>query len=326
MQVASNGTSFHCRIDGSGGPWVMLAHGLATDLTMWDELTEVLKDHYRVLRYDARGHGGSAATEGDYSLDMLVADAVGILDMLGIAQCHFGGLSMGGMVTLGMLLDHPARITSAVIADSRHTTTPDFTAAWHARAAEVRQGGIEAVVASTVRRWSSEGLAERNPAVIARMETMIRRTSELGYCGRARAARLWPPAWRDQSPDAAHLRQRGPWRTAGEHAANARRHQGLAFPRDRAGRPHLEHRAPGYFQRRSRAFPGRCRRRRGVAESRGVCRCALSPCGRGQRLTINKFSRVRGCSLTPHPIRYVEPPSGPLPDIRAFTPVSAGYG
>ena len=192
MQIASNGTAFplpHRRRRAAHR--VMLAHGLATDLTMWDELTEALKDHYRVLRYDARGHGGSPATEGDYSLDMLVADAVGILDMLGIAQCHFGGLSMGGMVTLGMLLDHPTRITSAVIADSRHTTTPDFTAAWHARAEEVGQGGIEAVVASTVRRWSSEGLAERNPAVIARMETMIRHTSDLGYRGCAAAlARL----------------------------------------------------------------------------------------------------------------------------------------
>jgi 3-oxoadipate enol-lactonase len=191
MQITSNGSSFHCRIDGGSGPWVMLAHGLATDLTMWDELTDVLKDNYRVLRYDARGHGGSTATESDYTLDMLVADAVGILDRLNIAQCHFGGLSMGGMVTLGMLLDHPARITSAIIADSRHTTTPDFTAAWHARAEEVRQGGVAAVVASTVRRWSSEGLAERNPAVIARMETMIRRTSDRGYCGCAAAlARL----------------------------------------------------------------------------------------------------------------------------------------
>jgi len=182
---------FHCRIDGGSGPWVMLAHGLATDLTMWDELVEALKDRYRVLRYDARGHGGSPATEGDYSLDMLVADAVGILDMLGIAQCHFGGLSMGGMVTLGMLLDHPKRLKSGIIADSRHTTTPDFTAAWHQRAAEVRQGGIDAVVASTVSRWSSAGLADRNPAVIARMEAMIRRTSDDGYCGCAAAlARL----------------------------------------------------------------------------------------------------------------------------------------
>src|SRR5262249_37460975 len=149
MQIASNGTSFHCRIDGRGGPWVMLAHGLATDLSMWDELVEALKGRYRVLRYDSRGHGGSPATEGDYSLDMLVADAVGILDMLGIAQCHFGGLSMGGMVTLGVLLDHQSRITSAVIADSRHTTTPEFTAAWHARAGGGRQAGARGGVAST---------------------------------------------------------------------------------------------------------------------------------------------------------------------------------
>jgi 3-oxoadipate enol-lactonase len=191
MQIASNGSTFHCRVDGSHGPWVMLAHGLATDLTMWDELTDALKDRYRVLRYDARGHGGSAATEGDYSLDTLVADAVGILDALGIAQCHFGGLSMGGMVTLGMLLDHPERVKSAIIADSRHTTTPEFTTAWHERAAEVRNGGVEAVVASTVRRWSSAGLAERDPAVITRMEAMIRRTSDNGYCGCAAAlARL----------------------------------------------------------------------------------------------------------------------------------------
>ncbi len=187
MQIASNGTTFNCRVDGNGGPWLMLSHGLATDLTMWDELTDALKDRYRVLRYDARGHGGSPATEGDYMLDMLVADAVGILDMLGIAQCHFGGLSMGGMVTIGMLLDHPTRVRSAIIADSRHTTTPEFTAAWHARAEEVRRGGVEAVVASTVSRWSSAGLAARNPAVIARMQAMIRRTSADGYCGCAAA-------------------------------------------------------------------------------------------------------------------------------------------
>src|SRR5262245_34567884 len=103
----------------------------------------------------------------------------------------FGGLSMGGMVTLGILLDHPGRVTSAIIADSRHTTTPEFTAAWHERAAEVRRGGVEAVVASTGRRWSGAGLAGRKGAAIARMETMIRRTSDLGYCGCAAAlARL----------------------------------------------------------------------------------------------------------------------------------------
>jgi len=191
MQIDSNGSIFHCRIDGDGGPWIMLSHGLATDLTMWDELAGALKDRYRVLRYDARGHGGSAATEGDYNLAMLVADATGILDALDIAQIHFVGLSMGGMVAQGLLLDHPRRIKSAVIADSRHTTTPEFTIAWRDRIDAVRKGGIEAIVASTVTRWSSAGLAQRNPAVVARMEKMIRNTSAAGYCGCAAAlARL----------------------------------------------------------------------------------------------------------------------------------------
>ena len=191
MQVDSNGSTFHCRIDGEGGPWVMLSHGLATDLTMWDELADALKARYRVLRYDARGHGGSAATGGDYSLDMLTADAAGILDALGITQAHFVGLSMGGMVAQGLMLDHQRRISSAVIADSRHTTTPGFTRAWLDRIDAVRKGGIEAIVESTVTRWSSAGLADRKPAVIARMERMIRNTSPDGYCGCAAAlARL----------------------------------------------------------------------------------------------------------------------------------------
>ncbi len=191
MQVKSNGSTFNCRVDGARGPWVLLSHGLATDLSMWDELAEALKDRFRVLRYDARGHGGSAATEGDYTLDQLVADAAGILDALAVPQAHFAGLSMGGMVGLGLMLDHARRIKSAVIADSRHTTTPDFTKAWLERAEAVRRGGIEAIVTSTVERWSSAGLRERSPAVIVRMEQMIRNTSAAGYRGCAAAlARL----------------------------------------------------------------------------------------------------------------------------------------
>jgi 3-oxoadipate enol-lactonase len=191
MKVDANGSTFNCRIDGEQGPWVMLSHGLATDLSMWDELTDALKGRYRVLRYDARGHGASASPPGDYALDQLADDAAGILDALKIEQTLFAGLSMGGMVGLGLMIRHPRKIKGAVIADSRHTTTADFTKAWLDRIAAVRSGGIEAVVASTVSRWSSEGLAARNPAVVARMEAMVRRTSVNGYCGCAAAlARL----------------------------------------------------------------------------------------------------------------------------------------
>lgn len=191
MQVESNGATFNVRIDGDMGPWVMLSHGLATDMSMWDELAGALKSRYRVVRYDARGHGGTAPTEGDYTLDQLTADAAGILDALGIETAHFAGLSMGGMIAQGLMLDYPDRVSSAVIADSRHTTTAEFTEAWLSRAEAVRKGGIEAVVASTVERWSSAGLAQRDPGVVSRMERMIRNTTGAGYRGCAAAlARL----------------------------------------------------------------------------------------------------------------------------------------
>lgn len=187
MEIAANGSTFNYRVDGEHGPWVMLSHGLATDLSMWDELAGALKDRYRVLRYDARGHGASAAPAGAYTLDQLVDDAAGILDALEVKQTYFAGLSMGGMVGLGLMIRHPHKIKGAVIADSRHTTTPEFTKAWLDRIAAVRKSGIEAVVASTVSRWSSEGLATRNPAAVARMEKMVRGTSANGYCGCAAA-------------------------------------------------------------------------------------------------------------------------------------------
>ena len=58
------------------GAWVLLSHGLATDLAMWDELTDALKDRYRVLRYDARGHGKSMLTPGPYTIERLASDAL----------------------------------------------------------------------------------------------------------------------------------------------------------------------------------------------------------------------------------------------------------
>lgn len=188
MQVKNNDVNFNCRIEGrEGAPWVVLGHGLATDHTAWDELAAALTPRYRVLRYDVRGHGNTPATPGEYTLPMLVNDVVGLMDALGIDKAHYCGLSMGGMVGEGLALDHPQRIKSASVCDAPHTATPAFSKAWYDRIAQVRQGGIEAIVESTVTRWSSAGLAERRPDLLDRMRKMIRNTSADGYCGCAAA-------------------------------------------------------------------------------------------------------------------------------------------
>jgi 3-oxoadipate enol-lactonase len=188
MKIKTNGLDFNCRIDGrEGAPWVVLGHGLATDHSMWDELAAALAPHYRVLRYDVRGHGGTAATPGEYTLPMLVNDVIGLMDALQIDKAHYCGLSMGGMVGEGLALDHPHRIKSSSVCDAPHTATPAFSKAWHDRIAQVRQGGIAAIVEPTATRWSSAGLAERRPDLLDRMRRMIRATSADGYCGCAAA-------------------------------------------------------------------------------------------------------------------------------------------
>ena len=64
MKVKANGISFECKIDGpEGAPWLVFSNSLATDIAMWDEQAAALKNRFRVLRYDQRGHGGSDAPE-----------------------------------------------------------------------------------------------------------------------------------------------------------------------------------------------------------------------------------------------------------------------
>ena len=107
MKVAANGINFNYRIDGQDGlPWLMFSNSLATDLTMWDEQAAYFSPKFRVLRYDQRGHGMTEAPAGRYSFDILIQDAVALMDALGIKQTHFCGLSMGGATAMGLAQRH----------------------------------------------------------------------------------------------------------------------------------------------------------------------------------------------------------------------------
>ncbi len=74
----------------------MLSNSLGADYSMWDGQMDLLTRKYRVLRYDQRGHGQSDAPDGPYDFDILVADAIGIMDHHGVETADWIGLSMGG--------------------------------------------------------------------------------------------------------------------------------------------------------------------------------------------------------------------------------------
>lgn len=190
MKVRGKSATFNCRVEGrEGAPWITLVHGIATDLSLWDEFVPALSSQYQILRFDARGHGGSSAPKGDYTLKLLTQDVIGVLDALEVPKTHFVGLSMGGMIGLGLTLDYPERLLSATICDARADATEDYRDAWSKRIQSVRTGGVEAILESTVTRWFTPAFQENEPDRMNWMRSMIRRTSVEGYAGCGSALR-----------------------------------------------------------------------------------------------------------------------------------------
>lgn len=183
--VDAGGVALSARVDGDAGkPWLLLSNSLAADLTMWDDQIGLLTRTHRVLRYDTRGHGQSAAPLGPYSFDDLVADMVALLDHVGAARADVMGLSLGGMTALGLGLTHPARVGRMVVCDARADAPPPFVQSWDDRIAAIRAGGMASIIDGTLARWFTPAA---DPSVPERARAMMLGTSPIGYEGCAGA-------------------------------------------------------------------------------------------------------------------------------------------
>jgi 3-oxoadipate enol-lactonase len=173
--VERDGLTFHCRIDGAeAGPWIVFSNSLATDLTVWDAQVDVLKDRFRILRYDQRGHGRTSVPAGPCDFEQLGGDLIALLDHFDIRTCTFVGLSMGCPTGLHLILRQPARVEKLVLVDGQAETAPTGAAGWEQRIMHARTAGMGAVAGDTVARWFSPefvaaGGAERLRAGIAAM-------------------------------------------------------------------------------------------------------------------------------------------------------------
>lgn len=96
---------------GTGKPLVMI-HGGLLDRRMWDDQFAVFAGSYRVIRYDARGHGLSKAPSGTYSHH---EDLKKLLDALKVERAAIMGLSMGGYIAIDFALAYPDRVSALVL-------------------------------------------------------------------------------------------------------------------------------------------------------------------------------------------------------------------
>ncbi|MEZ5657176.1 MAG: 3-oxoadipate enol-lactonase [Burkholderiaceae bacterium] len=188
QRVAVNGTELNTLIEGpADAPWLVLSNSLGSNLHMWDAQIPWLTRHFRVLRYDTRGHGASATPPGPYRFEDLVADVIALMDLNRIDKAHFMGLSMGGMTALGLALAHAERFKGLICCAARADGPPGFAAMWDERIAQVRAQGMGGLVQGTLERWLTEGFRQRQPAQTERIGQMIRNTDPAGYVGCAQA-------------------------------------------------------------------------------------------------------------------------------------------
>jgi 3-oxoadipate enol-lactonase len=184
MQATVNGFRMTFEVEGpDAAPPVLLHHPLATDLTVWDELTAALRPRYRVVRFDARGHGASEATKAPYDFAMLSADVVGLMDHLGLPRMHFLGLSMGGFVGQHLGVDHPQRCASLILCSTTSRMPPEARPVWEERARIAREQGMASEIEPALSRWLTASTLRTKPALVARMRRYVEMTPVEGYAG-----------------------------------------------------------------------------------------------------------------------------------------------
>lgn len=182
-----NGISVAYRVDGDRAParpWLVFAHALGHDHTMWDAQAEAFSRACNVLRYDLRGHGRSDAPRGDYTVEQLVDDLRGLLDHLSIRRCHFVGLSVGAMVGMLAAIRSPLRISSLMLAGAACRFSPQMAPLWASRIAAVRSPrGMDAVIDATISGWFTAAFFATRAADVARAVQVLRHTPVDGYAG-----------------------------------------------------------------------------------------------------------------------------------------------
>ncbi len=172
---------------GVSGPLVVLIHGHSADLRLWDEqVPSLTAAGYRVIRYDVRGHGRSAAPPTGYTWENYAADLADLMERLSVDAAHVVGLSMGGGIALQFALSAsggPARVLSITLVDSAlpgFTYSDEFSRQVQALVAAVRAESLSAEGASPraalERLWLTHPLFDglrRFPGRFQRLREMV---------------------------------------------------------------------------------------------------------------------------------------------------------
>jgi len=152
-------------------PTLLFINSIATTRELWARQVSRLSRSFRVITYDARGHGFSQVTAGDYTIEQLGRDAFAILDDAGAESAHVCGISLGGITAMWMGVHVPRRITSLVLANT--AARIGSVEMWTERMAFVKQQGMATLADLTMPRWFTDDFRAREPQTIEQFRVMV---------------------------------------------------------------------------------------------------------------------------------------------------------
>jgi len=163
----------------ASAPVLVLSNSLGINFSMWDPQIPAFEKHFRLLRYDTRGHGQSSVTPGPYRIEQLARDVLHLLDRLTLNRVHFCGLSMGGTSVMWMGTNSPERLHKLVLCN---TAARIGTAeVWNARIDAVSKGGMQSIAPAVIERWFTPAFRAAAPETIAHTQRMIEASPPKGY-------------------------------------------------------------------------------------------------------------------------------------------------
>lgn len=144
---------------------LLCIHGVGSSMHSWDAVIERLPQDRPVISYDLRGHGDSDKPAGPYSIEDFVADALALMDGLGIRDFDVAGFSLGGLIAQGLALAAPDRVRRAVLIGTVANRTSDEQERVMQRYHELETEGPVAVAERSVERWYTPEYLIEHPEV-----------------------------------------------------------------------------------------------------------------------------------------------------------------
>lgn len=168
-----------------GAPVLVLGNSLGTTRAVWDRQVPALREHFRLLTYEHRGHGGypgrSPAPAGPYTVGQLAGDVLALLDAYGIDRALYCGISLGGMVGMWLAAHAPDRITGLGLCCTSAFLPP--ASFWASRAAQVRAAGLAPIAGQVAGRWFTPAFRAHDPATVRALTIGLENTGQEGYAG-----------------------------------------------------------------------------------------------------------------------------------------------